>query len=259
MLARVVSVSVICPTYQRSEQLRAMVRHYCAQTLSGSLELLILDDSPEPAEFLVNEQYRKYGVRYMHQSKYRMSIGAKLNFLMDAARGDVVMRFDDDDYYAPNYVERMLELLGDSDILTLSRWFAYSPKYDIFCYWDTDVMWSAHFVLASQEPLHIVSTQGGHSDWALAKNNGCYGFGMVWRRHVVSQVKFPDQNHGEDHEFFARVMNAGFQSTCAADTEGLVLHIIHESNSSLIYPQYLLPSFVLRRYFPGYAESGEVG
>jgi glycosyltransferase involved in cell wall biosynthesis len=77
-----------------------------------------------------------------------MSIGAKLNSLMELARGDVLMRFDDDDYYAPDYVERMLELLGDDDYLTLSGWFAYSPTHGKFCYWETDVMSPLHFVLS---------------------------------------------------------------------------------------------------------------
>jgi glycosyltransferase involved in cell wall biosynthesis len=251
MLAGVVSVSVICPTYQRSDKLHAMVDQYCAQTLRDSLELLILDDSPEPAEFLAKGQYRKVGVHYIHAPKHKMSIRAKLNFLMDNARGDVVMRFDDDDYYAPNYVERMLELLGDEDILALTGWFAYSPKHDKFCYRQLDVMWSAHYVLSPWEPVHIVSTEGCGPDWVHANRTG-YGFATVWRRRVVSEVQFPDRNHGEDAEFFERVMNAGFRSTTAADTEGIVLHIIHEKNSSRIYPQYVLPSFVLRTYFPGY-------
>lgn len=111
-----------------------MIGCYLAQTFNGALELLILDDSPEPNEFLANVEYRNAGVRYVHQPGDRMSIGAKLNALMELARGDVLMRFDDDDYYAPGYVERMLELLGDGDYLTLSGWFAYSPEHGKFCY-----------------------------------------------------------------------------------------------------------------------------
>ncbi|MEU7632480.1 glycosyltransferase family 2 protein [Nocardia sp. NPDC049220] len=252
-----VSVSVICPTYQRNHELRAMVGYYCAQKFSGSLELLILDDSPEPAEFLANGQYRKFDVHYIHQPKHKMSIGAKLNFLVERARGDVVMRFDDDDYYAPHYVERMLELLGDGDILTLNRWFAYSPKHEKFCYWETDVRLPEHFVVSRQGPVHTASTEGWDPDWTLTKNFGCYGFAMVLRRQVASQVQFSDKNHREEAELFERAMDAGFRSTCAADTEGLVLHIVHErSTSAHIYPQYVLPSFMLRRYFPDYANIG---
>jgi hypothetical protein len=50
-------------------------------------------------------------------------------------------------------------------------------------------------------------------------------------------------------------VNAGFQVRYAADVEGLVLHVMHQNNISRVFPQYLLPDFVLGKYFPGYARS----
>jgi len=244
---------VICPTYQRSAQLREMVECYRAQTFNGGLELLIFDDSPAPSEFLADEQYRDVGVRYIHRPD-RMSIGAKLNELMDLAHGDVLMRFDDDDYYAPAYVERMLELLGDNDFVTLSGWFAYSSNQEKFCYWETDVMSPVHFYLSPSLPFQPVSTASFAPDFVRTNLNG-FGFATAWRRSVVDAVRFPDLDRGEDGEFFERVVSAGFQAGYAADTEGLVLHLIHETNISRAFPQYVLPDFVLGKYFPGYART----
>jgi len=68
------SVSVICPTYQRSGQLRQLIGYFRAQTFGGPMQLLILDDSPEPDEFLTNEEYQKTGVHYIHRPGDRMSI-----------------------------------------------------------------------------------------------------------------------------------------------------------------------------------------
>jgi glycosyltransferase involved in cell wall biosynthesis len=248
----VTSVSVICPTYQRSALLREMIGYFQAQTFNGPLQLLILDDSPEPSEFLASEQYRDAGVHYIHQPGARMPIGAKLNALMELACGDVLMRFDDDDYYAPAYVERMLELLGDADYLTLSGWFAYGPQHRKFCYWETDVLSPVHFVLSPHDPFGPVSTTGLDPDSVRVSLNG-YGFATAWRRRVADAVRFPEQDHGEDAEFFDRAENAGFQTRYAADTEGLVLHVVHENNISRAFPQYVLPDFMLGKYFPGYA------
>ena len=50
-------------------------------------------------------------------------------------------------------------------------------------------------------------------------------------------------------------MNAGFQARYAADAEGLALHVIHKNNTSRAFPQYVLPDFMLSKYFPGYARS----
>lgn len=251
------SVSVVCPTYCRSAELLEMVGHYRAQTFNGALELLILDDSPEPSEALANGQYRSAGVRYIHQPGERMSIGAKLNALMELARGDVLVRFDDDDYYAPTYVERMLDLLGGDDFLTLSGWFVYSPTQGKFCYWETDVLWPVHFVLSTSDPftaLDMTSTEDpdARDRWMRANLIG-FGFASVWRRRVADVVRFPDCDGGEDAEFCERVVNAGFRAGYAADTEGLVLHVVHQTNVSRVFPQYVLPEFVLGKFFSGYA------
>jgi glycosyltransferase involved in cell wall biosynthesis len=245
------SVSVICPTYQRSGQLRQLIGYFRAQTFGGPMQLLILDDSPEPDEFLTNEEYQNDGVHYIHRPGDRMSIGAKLNALMELARGDVLMRFDDDDYYAPAYVERMLELLGDDDYLTLSGWFAYSQVHGKFCYWETDALWPVQFVLSPHDLFLPVSTAGLAPESVRWQVNG-YGFASAWRRRVADAVRFPDQDHGEDAAFVDALVDAGFRTRYGADVEGLALHIVHHDNISRAFPQYVLPEFMLAKYFPGY-------
>lgn len=245
------SVSVICPTYQRSAQLRQMIGYYRAQTFDGPLQLLILDDSPQSDESLAGDEYRSDGIHYIHWAGDRLSIGAKLNVLMEQACGDVLMRFDDDDYYSPAYVERMLALLGDDDYLTLSGWFAHSPILGRFCYWESDVLWPMHYVLSPHDPFVPVSTQGVLPASAHLQATG-YGFASAWRRTLAEAVRFPDRDHGEDAQFFEDAVNAGFRARYVADTEGLALHIVHRNNISRAFPQYVLPGFMLGHYFPGY-------
>jgi hypothetical protein len=43
-----------------------------------------------------------------------MTIGAKRNALVKEAKGDILIHFDDDDHYAPHYVESMLTLMANS-------------------------------------------------------------------------------------------------------------------------------------------------
>ncbi|BAX94745.1 hypothetical protein MSG_04631 [Mycobacterium shigaense] len=252
ILTAMTSVSVICPTYQRGPQLRRMIGHFEAQTFTGELQLMILDDSPEPDESLAAEEYRNAGIHYFHRSGHQMSIGAKLNALMDVACGDVVMRFDDDDYYAPHYVERMLALLGDDDYLTLSGWFLYSEVHAKFCYWETDALSPMHFVVSPHDKFVPVSTAGMDPASVRPHVNG-YGFASAWRRNVADIVRFPNQNHGEDEQFVDDIVKAGLRTRYAADVEGLALHLVHHDNISRAFPQYVLPGFMLARYFPGYA------
>ncbi|SPM34194.1 hypothetical protein MRAB57_2008 [Mycobacterium rhizamassiliense] len=229
-----------------------MIGYFEAQTFAGELQLMILDDSPEPDESLAAEEYRSAGIHYFHRPGNRMSIGAKLNALMELACGDVLMRFDDDDYYAPAYVERMLALLGDDDYLTLSGWFLYSRVHGKFCYWETDALSPVHFVLSPHDKFLPVSTAGMAQESVLPHLNG-YGFASAWRRGVAEVVRFPNQDHGEDAEFVDGIVNAGFRTRYAADVEGLALHLVHHDNISRAFPQYVLPEFLLAKYFPGYA------
>lgn len=243
--------SLLCPTHQRSERLRHTVRNYLAQTLVDSVELLILDDSPEPDPFLGAETLE--GVRYFHHPEEKISIGSKLNILKNRAKGDFLLRFDDDDYYAPNYVERMLELLGENDFLTLNGWFVYRARDDLFCYWDNTTMWHSHFVVSPGRKLEMVNTAGWDPHWGLDQAYG-YGFASIWRKDIA--VDFQEWNFGEDADFTRRIAEAGYRVSFAPDREGLVLHIIHETNSSRVFPQYVLPSFVLPKYFPGFSVIG---
>ena len=93
-----------------------------------SWEWLVLDDSAEPSALLARDDDSR--LRYFHQ-RLGASIGAKRNALIEAARGEVIVHFDDDDYYAPNYIAEMLSYLNRNvDLVKLSGWFTYlcSPE-----------------------------------------------------------------------------------------------------------------------------------
>jgi hypothetical protein len=79
-----------------------------------------------------------------------------------------------------------------------------------------------------------------------------YGFASAWRRRVADVVRFPNQDHGEDEQFVDGIVHAGFRTRYAADVEGLALHLVHHDNISRAFPQYVLPEFLLAKYFPGY-------
>lgn len=247
-------VTVVCPTYHRSSFLRRVVGSYLAQTFDGGLEMIILDDSPERSEFIDDPEFQDKGIRYHHISDRRLTTGAKLNLMMQAARGEIIMEFDDDDYYSPQYVERMIEFLGDADFVTLSRWFCYYPDRNTFGYWSTDTKAPVHFQLSPREPVEPVSTH----IWDRGSNEGNvwgFGFSFVWRKSVYPDVEIPDTPGGgidSDLEFSRNLQKAGFKTLAVPDDEGLVLHIVHPGSSVRIFPQYIMPEFTVRTFFPGY-------
>ena len=68
----------------------------------------------------------------------KISIGEKRNILIEKAKGEIIVQFDDDDYYAPNYVSSMVSALTHlgADLINLRGWFLYDVRSDFFGYWD---------------------------------------------------------------------------------------------------------------------------
>ncbi|HSJ09035.1 MAG TPA: glycosyltransferase family A protein, partial [Longimicrobiales bacterium] len=109
---------MITPTHGREHRLRRIYDVFRAQT-HADREWLILDDSAEPSAFFT--ALRDEQVRYRHLPE-RMSIGAKRNVLVGLAAGPGIVHFDDDDWYAPHYLETMAHRLEDHDFVKLGAW-----------------------------------------------------------------------------------------------------------------------------------------
>src|SRR4051812_36482319 len=97
-------VSVITPTFGRHHLLEPLYRMFDAQRYQDK-ELLILDDSPARSTLFTQLHDRR--VTYIHSS-HRMTVGAKRDRLVRSASGDVIVQFDDDDFYTPDYLEQMI-------------------------------------------------------------------------------------------------------------------------------------------------------
>ncbi|MGW5750946.1 glycosyltransferase family 2 protein [Nocardia rhamnosiphila] len=252
-------VSLVCPTYQRSSFLREAIRHFFAQNYDGGLEMVILDDSPEPDHGLTDPKYVEMGIRYYHMPLKRLTMGTKMNLLTQLATGDILIQYDDADYYAPNYVERMVEFLGDADFLTLSGWFVYSMEHRSLFYWQADITSPEHFIVEPTGPIRSVSTLDWDPSWTTGNTWG-YEFSYVWRKSVFPAVTIPDipdEGLNWDYDFYLRLERAGLETVCKPDTEGIVLHILHHQRSVCQVPQWILPEFVTNRLFPGFRGSKE--
>ena len=94
-------VSVICPTYNRRKFLPNLIRQFRYQTYPQRyMELIILDDSPTSNEDIIP---KISNIKYTHLDE-KLLLGRKRNHLNSLATGDIIVCFDDDDYYAPERV-----------------------------------------------------------------------------------------------------------------------------------------------------------
>lgn len=230
------AVSLITPTFNRASFLVKQYVCVAAQTHSD-WEWRILDDSPTPNEFFT--QLNDPRVHYRHQAG-RLSIGAKRNAMIADSKGEWIVQLDDDDYYSAAYVDTMVQALADEDFVTLGGWFAFDVAHQVFAYWDTTFTQSHQITLNSAKtPVWV---DGTCLDPYMHSILWGYGFTYAFRRRAWETARFPDQDIGEDYEFVKALFAAGLRLKHFPDYQGLVLHCLHPSNTSRIFPQYVLPT-----------------
>ena len=233
--------SVISPTLNRPHFHKNLYSNFSRQT-SPDLELLVADDSPEESAFLRAAAAQDPRVRYFRVPT--MSCGAKRNYLIGRARGEHIIHFDDDDYYAPHYIDNMLRQIGPGALVKLTGWFVYSPAHNFFGYWDTTTHADLHYhvtpvgMRVERRVQNVASMLG-------------YGFSYAYRRDVANQLPFPDMTAGEDFQFVQTLIEAKHKLIGTADETRSNIHVVHGGNVSSVMPQFAMPMFLMNQLFPG--------
>jgi glycosyltransferase involved in cell wall biosynthesis len=89
-------------------------------------ELVILDDGEEPVEDLAPAHPC---VRYIRTPRQR-SLGIKRNAACEAARGEIILHWDDDDWYAPHRIRTQVDALlaSGADVCGVDRVLFFDPS-----------------------------------------------------------------------------------------------------------------------------------
>jgi glycosyltransferase involved in cell wall biosynthesis len=241
------AVSVITPTYNRHALLKAQHAFLLAQS-EQDFEWLILDDGPEASAWFAGLSDPR--IRYHHLAGPKMKVSAKRNWLCERAKAPVIAQFDDDDYYAPDYLAVMLKRLSTScaDITKLSAWFVYSAQLKRLGYWDTANTLGLHFTFGPDPVLNAFFNKTAPD--TMKNNYAGYGFSYMFKKSMWEKAPFPHVEYASDYGFVAAALAQGSRLDYFADTKGLCLHILRTDNMSRSFPQYLLPDFLLGKLFP---------
>ncbi|HYR42383.1 MAG TPA: glycosyltransferase family 2 protein, partial [Terriglobia bacterium] len=102
-------ISVILPTFNRSDMLRQCLAGFALQTLDADeFEVVVVDDgSLPPVSHVVEDFAGKMEITYRYQSN--AGIAAARNAAILQARAPFLALHDDDDEPAPDYLEQCLE------------------------------------------------------------------------------------------------------------------------------------------------------
>lgn len=189
-------VMATCPG--REHFLEQALRYYRKQTYPcWRRELILVADTPETGDHLTDfPDLGAGGGSYIRRPPGTL-LGVKLNLGVRAARGNFLVKLDDDDWYAPEYLERSLQkVLQERD-----------PERVI--------------LTPSTFPIYIVETGEvllWKSEWSGM------GTGMLFSRRLWTEMPFrEDVERGLDNHFIRR---ARFQPV-AAPPDAQMLYVRH--------------------------------
>ena len=104
-----------------------------------------------------------------------LTIGAKRNILCERAKGELIVNMDDDDYYAPDYLQKCVDAINSGA--------------------DTTGLRSAYFADTANQKFWQYEYKG--------KQPYVIGSGMMYKKSIWERNKFKDINVGEDMHFLA--------------------------------------------------------
>jgi glycosyltransferase involved in cell wall biosynthesis len=196
-------VSCILPTGGRRAFVALSLERFVAQDYLRK-ELVVVDDGPEPVDDLFAGVPN---VRYLRMPPGR-TVGEKRNEGCAAASGDVLLQWDDDDWFGAARLSRQVAPLADgrADVTALeTRWIARLPEGE---FWGLS------------PALHRRMFYGDVHAGTLA-----------FRRDLWTDgVRYPDQSLAEDAQFLHDALARGGRLLRVANEE-LFIYIRHGRNA----------------------------
>jgi len=191
-------VSCIMPTANRQKFVPLAIQYFLQQDYFNA-ELVIIDDGVETSRNLIPENSN---IRYYYTDPLG-TIGVKRNYACEKTNGEIIMHWDDDDWYAPDWISRQVNslIMNNADITGLNKVIFYSPTVD------------KRYMYEDSEP---------DQPWLC-------GATMCYWRTIWEKYPFIDLQVGEDYDF---VYHAGKKIIAHDYLEGFVA-ILHAHNTSL--------------------------
>lgn len=204
-------VSIICPTTDERVLFHPQLYGCFVAQRWPDKELVVVDTGTYPSPFLSLRALEDERLVYQHHAcamGTTWPVGLKRNMAVQLASGAIIAHFDDDDLYAPCYLDRMVQAMGTADAVTLSSWLVCDPFAGL---------------------VGVCEPTDADESWVLG-----YGFSHCYSREACLAKPFPHVHFAEDYTFMLglRERSGGRGVRTHRDDEGILLHMQHGANLS---------------------------
>ena len=185
---KVALISIIVPVYKVEEYLAACIDSICSQTYPH-LEILLVDDgSPDRCGSMCDAYAtRDSRIKVIHKENGGLSDAR--NAGLEKVTGDYVIFVDSDDWIAPDYVEKSLNLA--------MRYQADIVACD-FLETEDDKKERESIESASTAPVVVLTQEEALLAWLYRKYYGVTAWAKMYSRRCVQGVCFPVGKLHED-------------------------------------------------------------
>jgi len=184
-------VSIVLPVYNGQAYLRQSIES-CLKQTHRNFELVVVDDCSTDNSPSIIAEYERQDSRIIsiRNTKNRRLPGA-LNVGFAATTGDFLTWTSDDNYYAPNAIERLV------------RYLCTWPHIDLVCSACRIVEGAGHI----QPKVNYRPPP-----WSLRQENTVFAY-FLYQRRVYEQIGDyrEDREYVEDYDYWVRLYKRGFQ------------------------------------------------
>lgn len=218
-------VSVICST-NRDRSLKKLLDHVTNQTYPN-VEVHVLAHGIELDADIHHKAMQAGVTLYTHSLPATKPLGACLNKLVSEANGQIIAKFDDDDYYAPNYLRDQVNTLNwtGADLV---------GKASIF--------------------FHLAATNAVARRWPEKEhrwNDFVAGATFVGWAETFAAHPFRDLASGEDTQFLTDLRDSGKSIYSSDRFNYMAFRGDHSSHTWKISDQEILSYSTVETYGPG--------
>ncbi|MCL6570410.1 MAG: glycosyltransferase [Bacillus sp. (in: Bacteria)] len=175
-------VSIITCTI-RDESIDNVFNNFQLQTWQDKELIIILNkDSMDIDRWI--KKAKKYNNVQVYQLHQKATLGDCLNFGVMKSNDDFIAKFDDDDYYGPDYIKSAMDAFKDNNISIIGK--------------------SSYYIYFKNKKalIHVSGTENSITDTVA-------GATLMFRRDVFHYVRFEKVNRAEDYFFIDECKKKG--------------------------------------------------
>jgi cellulose synthase/poly-beta-1,6-N-acetylglucosamine synthase-like glycosyltransferase len=177
-------VSIVCCTI-RQNFMENVFQNYENQVWKEKELIIILNKDDMEITKWEERAKQSQGVS-VYQLPERTYLGQCLNYGIEKAKYDIIAKFDDDDYYAPNYLAQSMKALKEMN---------------------ADIVGKATYYMYFEDSKSIAIHRPGRENKFITKLKGAT---LLFKKQIMEKVRFPNKNLGEDAVFVKQCKNQGY-------------------------------------------------